>query len=57
MARIGRIGSRAALVCIVLVAAGWRAPAIADQPPPLELRVDGMTRQAVAGLDARRRHP
>ena len=49
MARIGRIGSRAALVCVVLVAAGWRAPTVADQPPPLELHVDGAVRQAVAG--------
>jgi len=49
MARIGRIGSRALLVFVVLVAAGWRASGVADQPPPLELRVDGVTRQAVAG--------
>src|SRR6478736_3472691 len=38
MARIGRIGSRVALVCVVLVAAGWRASQVA-----------GVTRQAVAG--------
>jgi peptidoglycan/xylan/chitin deacetylase (PgdA/CDA1 family) len=49
MARIGRIGSHAALVLVVLVAAGWRAAGIADQPPPLDLRVDGIARQAVAG--------
>ncbi len=49
MARTGRIGSRVALVCVVLVAAGWRAAEVADQPPPLELRVDGTTRQGVAG--------
>ncbi|HEY2869243.1 MAG TPA: polysaccharide deacetylase family protein [Gaiellales bacterium] len=49
MARIGRIGSRVALVCVVLVAAGWRAPGVVDQPAPLELRVDGTARQAVAG--------
>src|SRR5690242_19577126 len=49
MARTGRIGSRVALVVVVLVAAGWRASGIADQPPPLELRVDGTPRQAVAG--------
>jgi len=49
MARIGRIGSRVALVCVVLVAAGWRASRVADQPPPLELHVAGVTRQAVAG--------
>jgi peptidoglycan/xylan/chitin deacetylase (PgdA/CDA1 family)/sulfur carrier protein ThiS len=49
MARIGRIGSRAALVAVVLVAAGWRAAGVDDQPPPLQLRVDGTARQAVAG--------
>jgi len=49
MARIGRIGSRAALVFVVLVAVGWRASGVGDQPPPLELRVDGTPRQAVAG--------
>lgn len=49
MARIGRIGSRAALVFVVLLAAGWRAEGIVDQPPPLALRVDGVPRQAVAG--------
>ena len=49
MARTGRIGSRVALVAVVLVAASWRAAGVADQPPPLELRVDGTSRQAVAG--------
>jgi peptidoglycan/xylan/chitin deacetylase (PgdA/CDA1 family) len=49
MARIGRIASHAALVLVVLVAAGWRAEGVADQPPPLDLRVDGAARQAVAG--------
>jgi peptidoglycan-N-acetylglucosamine deacetylase len=49
MARISRIGSHAALVVVVLVAAGWRAAGVADQPPPLNLRVDGVARQAVAG--------
>ncbi|HXD71397.1 MAG TPA: polysaccharide deacetylase family protein, partial [Gaiellales bacterium] len=49
MARIGRIGSRVGLVVVVLVAAGWRAPRVVDQPAPLELRVDGTVRQAVAG--------
>jgi peptidoglycan-N-acetylglucosamine deacetylase len=49
MARIGRIGSRAALVLVVLVAAGWRAAGVSDQPPPLALQVDGVARQAVAG--------
>jgi peptidoglycan/xylan/chitin deacetylase (PgdA/CDA1 family)/sulfur carrier protein ThiS len=49
MARIGRIVSHASLVALVLVAAGWRAEGVADQPPPLDLRVDGAARQAVAG--------
>jgi peptidoglycan/xylan/chitin deacetylase (PgdA/CDA1 family)/sulfur carrier protein ThiS len=49
MARIGRIASHAALVALVLVAAGWKAEGVADQPPPLDLRVDGIARQAVAG--------
>ena len=49
MARMGRIGSRVALVFVVLVAAGWRASGVVDQPAPLELRVDGTPRQAVAG--------
>ncbi len=49
MARIGRIGSHVALVVLVLVAAGWRATGVSDQPPPLDLRVGGAARQAVAG--------
>jgi peptidoglycan/xylan/chitin deacetylase (PgdA/CDA1 family)/sulfur carrier protein ThiS len=49
MARIGHIAAHAALVGVVLVAAGWRAEGVADQPPPLDLRVDGAARQAVAG--------
>jgi peptidoglycan/xylan/chitin deacetylase (PgdA/CDA1 family) len=52
MARIGRIariGSPAAAVVVVLAGTGWLAPAIADSPPPLHLKVDGTGRQVVAG--------
>jgi len=49
MARIGRIGLQAAVVGAVLVAVGWLAPALADQPPPLHLAVDGKGRQVAAG--------
>jgi peptidoglycan/xylan/chitin deacetylase (PgdA/CDA1 family) len=46
---MARIGSHVALVVVVLVAAGWRAAGVSDQPPPLALHVDGVARQAVAG--------
>jgi peptidoglycan/xylan/chitin deacetylase (PgdA/CDA1 family) len=52
MARIGRIariGSHTTAVVVVLVGTGWLAPAIADSPPPLHLKVDGTGRQVVAG--------
>jgi peptidoglycan/xylan/chitin deacetylase (PgdA/CDA1 family) len=47
--RIARIGPPAAAVTVVLAGAGWLAPAIADGPPPLHLKVDGTGRQVVAG--------
>jgi peptidoglycan-N-acetylglucosamine deacetylase len=46
---MARIGWHVALVVVVLVAAGWRAAGVSDQPPPLALHVDGIARQAVAG--------
>jgi peptidoglycan/xylan/chitin deacetylase (PgdA/CDA1 family) len=49
MARIGRIGPPAVAVGLVLAGTGWLAPAVADQPPPLHLTVDGTGRQVVAG--------
>ena len=47
--RIGRIGPPGMAVVAVLAGAGWLAPAIADPPPPLHLKVDGTGRQVVAG--------
>jgi peptidoglycan-N-acetylglucosamine deacetylase len=49
MGRIGRIGLPVAAVCAVLAGAGWLAPAVADQPPPLHVTVDGASRLLVAG--------
>ncbi len=52
MARIGRIariGSPTTAVVVVLVGTAWLAPAIADSPPPLHLKVDGTGREVVAG--------
>jgi peptidoglycan-N-acetylglucosamine deacetylase len=45
---MARIGSHAALLVLVLVAAGWRAAGVSDGPAPLTLRIDGVVRQAVA---------
>jgi peptidoglycan/xylan/chitin deacetylase (PgdA/CDA1 family) len=49
VARIGRIGIPLAAALAVLIGAGWLAPAIADQPPPVWLTVDGADRAVVAG--------
>jgi peptidoglycan/xylan/chitin deacetylase (PgdA/CDA1 family) len=48
MARLARIGPPAAVVCAVLAGAGWLAPAVKDQPPPLHLTVDGSGRELTA---------
>jgi peptidoglycan/xylan/chitin deacetylase (PgdA/CDA1 family) len=49
VARIGRIGIPLAAALAVLIGVGAFAPAIADQPPPVQLTVDGTARAVVAG--------
>ena len=46
--QIARIGPPVAAVVAVLLGTGWLAPAVADEPPPLHLTVDGAGRLVVA---------
>jgi peptidoglycan/xylan/chitin deacetylase (PgdA/CDA1 family) len=49
VARARRIGLDAAVAAAVLAAFGWLAPAIADEPPPVNLTVAGAHRQVAPG--------
>jgi peptidoglycan/xylan/chitin deacetylase (PgdA/CDA1 family) len=49
VARIVRVGFPLAALCAVVVGTGWRAPAVADQPPPLRVYVGAAQRQLAAG--------
>lgn len=61
--RIAHIGFPLAALCAVVIGTGWLAPAVADQPPPLWVSVDGAQRQLAAGstlagaVSALRLHP